>query len=132
MFEKKQKDVEINIKQNKKQEIKYILDNLLKPHEGHNVFEIDYVNKEIRDVELIPLHSVNFLSWKQQIKEQEILKKEGCLYVYALNIVNLRRKLEKYNKEYAGYNYIASNSLKILNKHRKVKIVKETFAQENN
>ena len=49
MFEKKQK----YIKQKKKQEIKYILDNLLKPHEGHNVFEIDYVNKEIRDVELV-------------------------------------------------------------------------------
>ena len=115
----KEQRIEINIKQNKEEKLLYTLEDILKPHEGHPLFEIDVDAKEIRFVEMIPIHSVNINSWKQEIKEQSFVKREGCLYVSSLNVVNLRRKLAKYNKEISLFLFIGEVDVS-LHKNRKI------------
>jgi hypothetical protein len=128
---KELRDVEINIKQKKKQESNYKLDALLKPYEGHPIFEINTIKKTISFAKLKPLETINFLSWQQQLKEQDILKRDGCIYVYSLNLENLRRKLNKYNDKYTNYEFIEDDKNKLsLQKNRKIKIL--TYESNNN
>jgi hypothetical protein len=113
---------ELNIQ--KRQEIKYKLDNILKPYEGHPVFEVDFINKTVKKASVKPIDTVSFLNWKEEIKEQNIIKNPNCMYVSALNIKNIKKKLVDIDSKFEDYMYIKEDNKQYVNKHRKVKLYK--------
>jgi hypothetical protein len=119
---KKLRDVEISVKQKKKQESKFKMDSLLTPHEGHPIYEVDLEKKVIKFAKLKPLETINFLTWKEQLKEQDILRRANCLYIYSLNETNLRRKLKNYNKELCKFPFDDEKNKLSLHKNRKIKV----------
>ena len=108
----------------KRQEIEYMIDEILKPHPNHPTFEIDLIEKEIRIAQVETLDTVNILNWKEEIKEQNLIKKPKCLYVSSLNINNLRRRLKKISKEMAKFPFIKEEINLSLHKDRKIKVLK--------
>lgn len=110
-------DQEISVKQQK--EIKYIFDSMLKPHEGHPIFEVDLIKKEVRLAQLKVLDTVNINTWQEDIKRQDILKKEGCYYFSALNKTNAMKKLDK--KGMKGFVFVGEEIVEApRHKHRKI------------
>lgn len=114
------RETELSIKEDKQQEIKYKLDYVLEPYEGHPIFEVDLFNKIIRVAELEHLDTLHLFNWKQQLKEQSILKKEGCIYLSSLNIQNLKRKYT----EFKDFNFLKKEDKVFVNKNRTVKLLK--------
>ena len=119
MFEpqKNRPDIEVSVKQRK--EIKYILEDVIKPFEGHPIFEINLRENTISIAELEPLDTVHFHHWKQQLAEREIIKKSDCRYITALNLKNLLRKFP----EYKNFTYLCGEE-QVVNKNRKIKLLK--------
>ena len=109
---------EISVQQRK--EIKYIFDSMLKPHEGHPVFEVDILKKEVRIADVKPIDTVGLLTWKEELKKQDILKKPNCIYLSSLNIDNLLKRLGKIG--ITNLKYIKEDKQLFVNKHRKVVI----------
>lgn len=113
--------VEYSIK--KQQEVKYLFDSLVKPKEGHPIYEIDLIEQTVRVTEIVQVESVNLLSWKKDI---DIFKKQGCLYFSSLNFNNLQKKLLKIDSKFKDFKYIKSDLHPTqVHKHRKVTFLKE-------
>jgi len=72
---------EISAKQ--KKEIKYIFDSMLKPYEGHPIFEINTLTKNVKIADIKPIDTVNLLTWKEEIKRQDVIKKANCFFKFS-------------------------------------------------
>ena len=107
----------------KRQEVNYMFDSMLKPNEGHTIFEIDYLEKVIRKATFETLDTVCFLNWKTQLKELEIIKKSNCFYITALNYKNLMKKLAS-NKEASQFIYDSSDTAQSKHKHKRITLIK--------
>jgi len=102
----------IEITKQKQAEIQKILDYRIIPHENHTVFEVNLKNKTIVKAEYKPPKTL--ATWaeavemylKRKIKKvdiynsapiskSEIIKKENCIYISALNISNAKKILTR-------------------------------------
>jgi hypothetical protein len=107
--EKKTKDKIENIKQ-QQAEVQLILSNKIIPHENHKVFEVNIRKRTITLAKYEPVNTT--LHWHEALKmyysrifkkidlknaktisKTNIIKKEGCLYIPALNKVNVKKIL---------------------------------------
>lgn len=75
----------------KKKQVEKQLVGVLKPHSGHNIFEIDL---ETLDVKYAQFVNYTFSIGKNHTNK-ELLVREGCVYVCALNKNNALKKYLK-------------------------------------
>lgn len=59
----------------------------IKPRPGHTLFEVDLIKGQIRKAKF---DTVDFTG-----KKKKIVVKNGCIYVPALNIKNVKKKLKR-------------------------------------
>jgi hypothetical protein len=97
-----------------------MVDGILKPHPNHPTFEIDLAQEKIRLADLEVLDTVIFHNWREEIKEQRIIKNPNCIYVTALNIENCRKKLNKISKKLTHFSFETEEKTLSLHKNRKV------------
>lgn len=92
----KEKD-KIEISKQQQKEYQKVLDNVIKPHENHTLFEVDLKEKVIR---LATFDELPALKWEDAVKglisvKKKVTKKENCLYVSALNKKNVKKILKR-------------------------------------
>ena len=100
MFDKLIKDNfkdKTEIKKQKQEESKRVFQGSIMPKKGHTLFEICLKRKTIKKAEFDSKEVVN---WKDAVNglistKKEITKKEGCIYISALNEKNVRKILER-------------------------------------
>lgn len=69
----------------------------VKPKKGHTMFEVNYKLKTIVEAVFDEVPAIKFLDAKLGIKSasKKITKKEGCVYVSALNKTNVLKILRR-------------------------------------
>lgn len=86
------------IKETRKKEVdkKLILQGSLKPHRGHTLFKLDLSTYEISKAkfETQDVHYTDVVAKKRK-KNKKIIKEEGCIYISALNINNLKKVIKR-------------------------------------
>ena len=102
----------IEIVKQQVKEITKVLDARIIPHENHTVFEVDLKKRTIVKAEYKPPKTV--VTWteacemhqKKKLKQvdifnpepiskSDIIKKENCIYISALNVANVKKVLER-------------------------------------
>lgn len=118
-WKQKVKD-KIEITKQQQAEIQKVLDSKIIPHKNHKVFEVNLKDGTIKEAEYVPpqttiywwealeiyhkkkIKTVN-LNSPQTITKSEIIRKENCLYIPALNKKNVIKILER-DYEWFGFN----------------------------
>jgi len=107
----------------KRQEVEYMLDEVVRPHPNHPTYEVDLIDEVIRIAQVENIDTVNFLNWKEAIKEQKIIKNPHCIYLTALNINNCRKKLKKISEKISKFSFENEEKVLSLHKNRKVQFL---------
>ncbi|HET8839732.1 MAG TPA: hypothetical protein VFM82_12150 [Flavobacteriaceae bacterium] len=61
----------------------------IKPHKGHTLFEVNLANGEIRKAKFEPLTA----GWTREKQSKKVMVQKDCIYVPALNVKNVIKKL---------------------------------------
>lgn len=88
----------LEITQQQEKEYKLTYQSTIHPHFGHTVFEIDVETLEVRLPEYEQTDYVFDPFWqkgKRPIVEAKIIRKEGCVYIAALNRKNALKNFHK-------------------------------------
>ena len=87
--------------QEQQQEAKVEFDSVIYPYENHKLFEIDVATNEIRlaEFEIEPVIEFDPYWTKKKTlnKRGKVIKKEGCVYISALNKKTAIKKFSKGN-----------------------------------
>jgi hypothetical protein len=101
----------IEITKQQQAEIQKIFDNRIIPHENHSLFEVDLKRKTIELANFKPPNTI--IHWfealekfskkrkkvdifnAQTVTKSEVIKKENCIYVSALNKLNVVKILSR-------------------------------------
>jgi len=92
-----QERIELNVK--KKQEIEYVLQGTIKPQIGHSIWEI---NKETGEVKKAEYRRTLAVAFGAEFPPDELITKQYCVYIPALNSENAKKKYLK-NKDQSAY-----------------------------
>ena len=117
----KASDLKVTSGVEQKKKIEYVILGSIEPKEGHQVYEVDLEHRIIRNAEIEYPSVVGMFSYKEDLKNEKITKKNNCMYYSCLNVANLLRHLKtKYNIDTSTFSieksYIATR------KYRDVKI----------
>ena len=111
-----------------KSEIKYFtfIEDELHPKNGHITFEINLVEQIISVAQYVYPTTLNYVGWvlnKNIQPTKTVLKNENCIYLSALNIINLLKRLNRGDAKnphinfneftYVGSKHNAGSHLKI-------------------
>lgn len=85
------------ITQEKLEQIQYKLAGQLKPKKGHIVFEVNTISGSIQKAEFMTnlTYVVSSNGYRKSTKNQQIMMKKDCIYISALNVENVKKKLKK-------------------------------------
>lgn len=96
-FEIDQQKDKIEISKQQEIETQKILDSTIKPHENHRLFEFNLSTKELQ---LALFDEQPVIKWEDALKgnisvNKKITKKDGCIYISALNEKNAIKILKR-------------------------------------
>lgn len=112
LYDKLKDKDKIEITKQQQAEIQKVLDSKIIPHENHTLFEVDLKELTIRQAEYLPPKTT--LHWWEALEmfynrkfktvsldspttitKSELVRKENCLYIPALNKRNVKKILER-------------------------------------